>query len=83
MLLMCFSVAPSVMPSSVGDPDVRAALGHRRQHLALAGRQRRERVVAAAADHELGDDLGVERGPAAGDPSQGVHELRGCRRPGP
>ena len=34
-----------------------------------------ERIVGAARDHELGDDLGVERGPAAGDPPQGVHEL--------
>ena len=75
MLLMCFSVAPSVMFSSVGDPDVRPALGHRREDLALARREARQRVVGAVADHELGDDLRVERRAAAGDPPQGVHEL--------
>ena len=44
MLVMCFSVAPSVIDSSFGDPDVCPALGHGRQDLALAGRQDGERV---------------------------------------
>ena len=34
-----------------------------------------ERVVGAVADHELGDDLGIERRAAASDPPQRVHEL--------
>ena len=70
MLLMCFSAAPSVIPRAAGDPDVRPALGHGAQHLPLAGRQRREPVVPPAPDHQLGHDLRVERGPAAGDPAQ-------------
>ena len=75
MLLMCFSVAPSVMPSSAAMPDVRPALGHRREDLALARRERGERVVGPVPDHQLGDHLGIEGGPAAGDAPQGVHEL--------
>ncbi len=39
------------------------------------GRQDLEPVVGLAGDHELGDDLGIQGGPAAGDPAQGVHEL--------
>ena len=75
MLLMCFSVAPSRDPEQLGDPDVRAALGHRRQHLALAWRQRGERVVGRLPDHELGDHLRVEGRTAAGDAPQRIHEL--------
>ena len=59
----------------LGDPDVRPALGHRREDLALARGQGRQRVVGPVADHELGDDLGIERRPAAGDAAQRVHEL--------
>jgi hypothetical protein len=36
---------------------------HRREDLALARREARQRVVGAVAGHQLGDDLRVERGP--------------------
>ena len=78
-----------------GDGGVGAALGHEPQHLALAGRQPAERVAAAAAGEQLGDDLGVEGGAALAHPAHGVEELgdvgdpvlqqvadaRRCRRP--
>ena len=38
-----------------------------------------ERVVRAPRDHELGDDLGIERGPAAGDTPKRIHELADVR----
>ena len=57
------------------DPHVGPPLGHRRQDLALAWGQRVHPIVRAARDHELGDDLRIEGGAAARDPSQGVHEL--------
>ena len=49
---------------------------------AIAASTSRSRGVSAAsgssapaADHELGDHLGIERRAAASDPAQGVHEL--------
>ena len=72
---MCFSAAPSLITSDVGDPDVGLALRHRGEHLPLARRERREPVVAPAADHQLGDDLRVERRPAGRDARERVHEL--------
>ena len=78
---MCFSAAPSLITSCGRDPHVRLALGHRREDLALAGRQRGEPVVAPAADHELGDDLGVQRRPAARHARERVHELAHVRDP--
>ena len=62
-----------------GDPDVGLALGHRGEHLALARRQRRQPVVAPAADHQLGDHLGVERRPAGRHARERVHELAHVR----
>ena len=44
----------------LGDTGVGAALGHKRQHLALTGRERGERVVAPSALENLGDDVGIQ-----------------------
>ena len=49
MLLMCFSAAPSVIVQRLGDARVRAALGHRREDLALARRQHAQAIVGAGA----------------------------------
>ena len=81
MLLMCFSVAPSEIDEQRRDAHVGAALGHRGQDVALARRQCLQPVVGLARDHELGDDLGVEGGPAPGDTPEGVHELADVRDP--
>jgi hypothetical protein len=51
-----------------GDLGVGASLGHQREHVALALRQRRQRV-GATAQQQLGDHLGVERGAARGHPA--------------
>ena len=75
MLLMCFSVAPSVIPSSVAIPWFVRPFGHRRQDLPFAGREHLERVVAAPRGHQLGDHLGVQGGAAAGHAPERVHEL--------
>ena len=58
-----------------GDRGVRAALGHQREHLALARAEPVERVAAAGAGEELADDLGVERRAAVGDAVDGVEEV--------
>ena len=60
MLETCFSTAPSVTTSSRAIAAVRAALGHQREHVALARRELLEPRRAAAGD-ELGDDLGIHR----------------------
>ncbi len=65
----------------VGDRLVRAALGHELEHLALARRQERERVVPAASAEELGDDGGVERGAPLRDAPHGRRELVDVRHP--
>ena len=81
MLRMCFSTAPGVTTSGSGDRRVGAALGHQREHLALARRELVQRAVAgAAARGQLGDDLAVERGAAVGDPAAA---RRGTRRTSP
>ncbi len=54
---------------------VRPSLRHQLQHLALAWRQLRERVVAAAAAHELRDDGRIERRAAFRDATHGRAEL--------
>ena len=59
----------------LGDAGVGAALGHGREHLALARRQHREAVVAPALDHQLGHDLGIERRATTGDAAQRIGEL--------
>ena len=53
---------------SLGDPEltrnagVRAALGHQREHLALAPRQDVERVFDTAGGDELLDEHGIDHG---------------------
>src|SRR4051812_10370381 len=56
------------------DATVRQSLGHQRQHLALAPRQRSQRVLLAA--DQRGDDLRVECRPAGGDARGRVEEVR-------
>src|SRR5690242_2386000 len=46
---------------ALGDRLVGAALRHQLEHLALARRELRHRVLAAAAAHQPSDDLRVER----------------------
>ena len=58
---MCFSTAPSEITRRRGDPHVRVALGHERQHLPLPCSQRVERL-ATTASKELSDDVGIEHG---------------------
>ncbi len=53
------------------DPDVRLPLGHRPEDLPLARGQGRQPVVAPPLDHDLGDDLGIEGGPACRPPAGG------------
>ena len=60
----------------LGDAAVRAALGHQLEHLALARRERLERVVAAAAAEHPRDDGRVEHRPAGGHAPDGVGEVR-------
>ena len=79
MLLMCFSTAPPPTTSARGDGGVRPALGHQREHLALARGELAERV--AAAGEQLRDDFGIERAAARGHPVQRVEELGDVRDP--
>ena len=66
----------------LGDRAVGAALGHQRQHLALA-RGQRGRAGRGAAQ-QLPDHLRVDDRAAAGDPVRSaVDELRDVDRPGP
>ena len=74
MLVTCFSTAAGVTTSMLGDPPVRAALAHQLEHLALARRERVERVLAAPAPEHPRDDVGVERGAALGHPAHRVGE---------
>ena len=76
---MCFSTAPSVTTSLAAIGGVRAALGHQAEHLALARRQRLERLAAALPAEQLGDHLGVDDGAPGGDPA---HRRRGTRHVG-
>ena len=75
MLLMCFSVAPSVMLRSLAIPTFVRPSAIAASTSRSRGVSADERVVGAVADHELGDDLGIERRAAAGDAAQRVHEL--------
>ncbi len=59
----------------VRDGLIRAALGHQLEHLALARREERERIVLARAAEQLGDDGRVEHGSVLGDSAHGGREL--------
>jgi hypothetical protein len=63
------------------DADVGAALGHRREDITFARRQRSQRIAGSVANHQLGHDLGIERRPASSNATQGVHELRDVAHP--
>ena len=76
MLPMCFSVAPSVMLRCLAIPTFVRPSAMAARTSRSRGVRAGERIVGAIADHQLGDDLGIERRSAAGDPAQGVHELR-------
>ena len=70
----CFSTAASVTLAELGDPQIRLALGHQREDLALTRGQHLERVVLAPpADHQR-HDLGIERGAAGGHAAHGIGE---------
>jgi Domain of unknown function (DUF397) len=50
-------------------------LGHQRQQIPFPRGQDPEGVLPALPGQQLGNDLGVQHGPAARDPVQGVQEL--------
>ncbi len=62
------------------DAAVGEALGHQREHLALAGAQHREPVGRAAA-HQRGDDLRIERRAAARDALRRFDEVGDVEHP--
>ena len=70
----CFSTARSVTTSAAAMAALERPSAIRPEHLALTRRQRLQRVLAAAAAEQQRDDLGVERGAAAGDAAHGVGE---------
>jgi hypothetical protein len=78
---MCFSVAPSVMLSSLAIPMLVRPSAMAARTSRSAGRQGGQRVVGPLANHELGDDLRIEGGPAPGDAAQGIHEVRDVADP--
>src|SRR5689334_14476204 len=57
---------------ALGYPHVGAALGHQREHLALARGERRESLLRA---QQPADDLGVERRATAGHARQRIEEV--------
>ena len=82
MLATCFSTARGRDDQRRGDGGVGPALGHQRQHLALAGGERGASVGRAGlAAEQLGHDLGVEGGAAGGDPAQRVDEVADVGHP--
>jgi hypothetical protein len=54
---------------------VGAALGHQPEDLAFARREPLERTVLTPPGEQLGDDVGVECGAAAGDPANRLEEV--------
>ena len=64
-----------------GDGGVAAALGHQRQHLALAGGEPAHGVKAAATGQHDRDDLGVEHRAAVGYPASVGAEAVHVRHP--
>jgi hypothetical protein len=58
-----------------GDGGVGAALGHQREHLPFAWRERGQGVGAAAGAEELADDFRVEHGAALRDAGDGLDEV--------
>ena len=62
-------------PAARAIAGLRAALGHQRQHLALARRQPLQRIAPARPGEQLRHDLGVERRAAVADPPHGAEEL--------
>src|SRR5262249_50627808 len=59
----------------LADPLVRAALRHQLEDRALASGEFVDRIVRLSATDELRDDLGVERGAAAGNATDRVEEV--------
>src|ERR1700761_507285 len=70
---------------ALGDGRVRPALGHQRQHLALAPAEGADRAVARAAGHgagqQAGDHLGIHGAAARRHPVDRGHELRAVEHP--
>ena len=64
-----------VHDEGLGDGGVGEAFGHVAEHLALARRERGERVAPAGAGEQLGHDLGIEGGAALPHPAHGGEEL--------
>jgi len=58
-----------------GDPGVRPALGHQRQHLPFPRGERGQAAALPAGPEQLADYLGVQGGPAVGHPLQRGVEL--------
>ena len=62
-------------PELMGDAGVRAALGHEREHLALARREDVERVVGATGGDELLDERWIDDRRSLDDPLERLDEL--------
>ena len=75
MLETYFSTARRVITSRSAIPGLEVPGGHQLEHLTLAGGEPGQRVIAAPAPEQRRDDLRIDRGSAAGDPSYGVDEL--------
>jgi hypothetical protein len=75
MCRTCFSTVPSAEPELAGDARVRATLGHQRQHLALARREIRERVIAPPSLDQCLHEPWIDDGSACRDPLQRVDEF--------
>ena len=74
MLRTCFSTVPSVTQAA-RDARVGPALGHQREHLALAGAEHGERIVHPAGRDELVYQRGIHYGGTADEPAQRLEEL--------
>ena len=78
----CPSTVRSVRNSRRATPLLRASFGDERQHLSLAGGQRRQRIVAAPAHAEqLRDDLGIQCRATVADATQRVQEIVDIQHP--
>ena len=79
----CFSTAASLTNSDSRDAEVRLALGHRGEDVALARRQRAQRSPRTGPSQHPADHLGVERAPPGRHAADGVDERRSRSRPAP
>src|SRR4051812_19721846 len=75
MLWTCFSTVPLRDPQTTRDAGVRAALGHEREHLALARREHVERVLDPPGGDELLHERGIDDRSSSDDPLERLDEV--------